>query len=626
MMHYFKIVLVLLVTLGMIGFMGGGSLAVASTSISHSTHFVSDKGPGLSEDETGCSFCHAEGQLQCQGQPVFADMNFFDVTYVCDSCHSQGGSYDGVAMAKANWDDGVYEADGITIQSGKEHWCASCHDEVPAYSTSQIYEIIMDDPDATYTGTWTTGSNTDQYGDSVRWNYITGPLDSTATWRPDIQHAGQYSVYAWWTVHGNRATDAPYTIYYDGGFETVEVNQEINGGKWNYLGTYPFAEGTDGYVVLSDDSEETGQYVIADAVKFHIGPEGIYAPTVLGDNSTYGYYATGHGANDLVQCLDCHDASVTHIDHDARTYDAGVSDYCDSYRINEINGQPGMDIPRSAGGGLANWQDFALCFECHDRYQVIGADAFDVSQTNFWDADATPNNSHWYHLQMTGVSDSDYDNSPDSAPTCPTCHNVHGSPTGPMIRHGELISPYGTTSYVPSFNFYYYIGGDGSATATFTPTLAGSTYNVYARWATHPNRATNAKHIINYNGGSAEVIVDQQQNGDQWNLLGQYDFAAGTSGNVVLTSDGANQYVIADAIGWDSDGNLEHGSGTDPEIVIDDVDASYQGTWDSGEGGSYNSSQHWYFAPILAADVAVTDSVGAVMASGGLNSNHACGT
>ena len=156
--------------------------------------------------------------------------------------------------------------------------------------------------------------------------------------------------------------------------------------------------------------------------------------------------------------------------------------------------------------------------------------------------------------------------------------------------------------------------------------MAGSTYNVYARWATHPNRATNAKHIINYNGGSAEVIVDQQQNGDQWNLLGQYDFAAGTSGNVVLTSDGANQYVIADAIGLDSDGNLEHGSGTDPEIVIDDVDASYQGTWDSGEGGSYNSSQHWYFAPILAADVAVTDSVGAVMASGGLNSNHACGT
>jgi len=156
--------------------------------------------------------------------------------------------------------------------------------------------------------------------------------------------------------------------------------------------------------------------------------------------------------------------------------------------------------------------------------------------------------------------------------------------------------------------------------------LAGSTYNVYARWATHPNRATNAKHIINHNGGSAEVIVDQQQNGDQWNLLGQYDFVAGTSGNVVLTSEGANQYVIADAIGWDSDGILEHGSGTDPEIVIDDVDASYLGTWDSGTGGSYNSTQHWYFAPILDAGASVSESVGATMQSGGINSNHSCGT
>ena len=378
-------------------------------------------------------------------------------------------------------------------------------------------------------------------------------------------------------------------------------------------------------MVLSDDSAEAGQYVIADAVKFLIGPQGVYAPKVIGDNSTYGYYATGHGANDLVECLHCHDASVTHIDHDARTYDTGVSDYCDSYRLKEVDGQPAMDVPRSSGGGLANWQDFALCFECHDRYAVIGANAFDVSRTNFWDDDAAPNNSHWYHLGMTSVSDSDYDGTTDSSPTCTTCHNVHGSPTGPMIRHGELISPYGTTSYVPSFNFYYYIGGDGSATATFTPTLASGTYNVYARWATHPNRATNAKHIINYKGGSAEVIVDQQQNGDQWNLLGQYEFAAGTSGNVVLTSEGANEYIIADAIGWDSDGDLVHGSGTDPEIVVDDASASYQGTWDSGTGG-YNSTVHWYFAPILDASVAVIDSVGAVMASGGLNSNHACGT
>jgi hypothetical protein len=593
---------------GFEGLTGGGG-----TYKSHSTHTENDsddyKGPNID-----CFECH-----DTSNYPVFADAaTTLAATTVCNNCHSPDGAYNGVTMAKASWASGVYEADGSALLSGKEQWCASCHDDDPAFSTSQLYEVIVDNPDATFVGAWTTGSNADQYGDSVQWNQITGPVDSTATWRPDIPYAGQYSVYAWWTVHSNRATDAPYTIYYDGGSETVDVNQEQNGGKWNFLGTYAFAEGTSGYVVLSDDSAQTGQYVIADAVKFLIGPQGMYAPKVIGDNSTYGYYATGHGENGLVECLDCHDASDTHIDHDARTYDAGVKDYCDSYRLKQIDGQPGMDVPRGSGGGLANWQDFALCFECHDRYQVIGANSTDVSQTNFWDDDASPNNSHWYHLGMGNVYDSDYDGTTDSAPSCTACHNVHGSPTGPMIRHGELISPYGTTSYVPSFNFYYLIGGDGSATATFTPTLAGGTYNVYAWWTAHTNRATNTKYVINYDGGSVEVTTNQEQNGDQWNLLGQYDFAAGTSGNVVLTSDGANEYIMADAVRWyrTDDGD---------EVIVDDADATYQGTWTSAAVG-YNSTQHYYYAPIWDASASVSESVGGVMSSGGLSSNHSCGT
>jgi hypothetical protein len=592
----------------------------AGTTVSHSTHMENDaddlKGPNIE-----CYDCH-----NIDSFPEFADGAVtLAATTVCNNCHSPGGAYNGVTMAKANWDVGIYESDGVNLRSGNKLWCATCHDENPAFSTSQLYEVVVDNPDAVFEGTWTTGSNTDQYGDSVQWNLIADPkLDSTATWRPDIPYSGQYSVYAWWTVHSNRATDAPYTIYYNGGSATVDVNQEINGGKWNYLGTYPFAEGTSGYVVLSDDSDQAGQYVIADAVKFLIGPQGIHAPKVIGDNSTYGYYATGHGAHDLVQCLHCHDASVTHIDHDARTYDAGVSDYCDSYRLNEIDGQPGLDVPRSSGGALANWRDFALCFECHDRYAVIGATWDDISKTNFWDADTSPNNSHWYHLGMgNNIYDSDYDSTTDSAPSCPTCHNVHGSPTGPMIRHGELISPYGTTSYVPSFNFYYLIAGDGSATATFTATGLSGIYDVYAWWTAHPNRATNAKYIINHDGGVAEVIKDQEQNGGQWNLLGRYDFN-GIDDYVVLTSDGANEYIMADAVGWDSD--LD---GT-PDIIVDDADAgaTFQGTWTEASANPdlYGTSERYYYAPILDANASVSDSVGGMMASGGLNSNHSCGT
>ena len=45
------------------------------------------------------------------------------------------------------------------------------------------------------------------------------------------------------------------------------------GGQWNYLGTWTFAAGTSGYVVLSDDATEAplpgGATVVAgDAIKF----------------------------------------------------------------------------------------------------------------------------------------------------------------------------------------------------------------------------------------------------------------------------------------------------------------------------------------------------------------------
>jgi hypothetical protein len=88
---------------------------------------------------------------------------------------------------------------------------------------------------------------------------------SSCTWTPNITFAGEYEVYAWWNASDNRATDAPYTINHKDGSNTVDVNQEINGDQWNYLGTYRFDAGTSGTVVLTNDADE---YVMADAVKF----------------------------------------------------------------------------------------------------------------------------------------------------------------------------------------------------------------------------------------------------------------------------------------------------------------------------------------------------------------------
>ncbi len=317
------------------------------SSWSHSTHTESD-----GDDQIGpqvyCDACHNIASM-----PAFKDNLGLDQTEVCNPCHSTGGTYDGVAMAKANWhndlDDnssvGIYKSDR-TLKTGQEKWCATCHDEDPANS-------------------------------------------------------------------------------------------------------------------MADDS-------------------GIDAPNVVGDEDQntnygigYGYYKTGHGlaqgiypasgapaAN--IGCCDCHDASQPHIDGEHRTYevdestepDQVVNAYSESNRRKEINDEASMVVPRKEWAMPVT--DFALCFECHDSDIYLNNGNY---TTNFRN-DSTSVNSHWYHLQGVGSHtnrwDSDWDGATgESFISCPACHNVHGSPSPAMIRHGELISTSETTDKVPALGFQY---------------------------------------------------------------------------------------------------------------------------------------------------------------------------
>jgi hypothetical protein len=121
------------------------------------------------------------------------------------------------------------------------------------------------DPEFSIQGAgWNPGVDSRAYK-GTEYSHASGSGSNTATWRPDLPQAGNYAVYAWWTTFSNRATDAPYTIHYNGGSQTIDVNQKINGNQWNYLGTFAFIAGTAGSVVLSDDADK---YVIADTIKF----------------------------------------------------------------------------------------------------------------------------------------------------------------------------------------------------------------------------------------------------------------------------------------------------------------------------------------------------------------------
>jgi RHS repeat-associated protein len=54
---------------------------------------------------------------------------------------------------------------------------------------------------------------------------------------------------------------------YQGGSSTVTVNQRVNGGQWNLLGTFPFESGGTGYKVELSDDVATGK-VAADAIRY----------------------------------------------------------------------------------------------------------------------------------------------------------------------------------------------------------------------------------------------------------------------------------------------------------------------------------------------------------------------
>jgi hypothetical protein len=124
-------------------------------------------------------------------------------------------------------------------------------------------EIIVDNRDTNTerTGTWIVSSGADPWeGESL---YNNG--GSTFRWIPEVPRDGEYEVYAWWTYHGNRSSNVPYTIVAAGGQMQVTVNQHDSalGGQWNLLGTCAFKAGSAGYVEVSSANGQA----CADAVK-----------------------------------------------------------------------------------------------------------------------------------------------------------------------------------------------------------------------------------------------------------------------------------------------------------------------------------------------------------------------
>jgi hypothetical protein len=136
-----------------------------------------------------------------------------------------------------------------------------------------VSDIVIDNPSASVVGTWSTGTTAvDRFGSDYRFkNQGTG--SAYLKYTPNILTAGHYNVYEWHSVGSNRTTGAPEVVTFNGGTQTVTVNQQLAGGQWNLLGNFRFAAGTAGSVKITDASAGSTLVVIADAIKFvYSGP------------------------------------------------------------------------------------------------------------------------------------------------------------------------------------------------------------------------------------------------------------------------------------------------------------------------------------------------------------------
>ncbi|KPK36732.1 MAG: hypothetical protein AMK70_01255 [Nitrospira bacterium SG8_35_1] len=220
---------------------------------------------------------------------------------------------------------------------------------------------------------------------------------------------------------------------------------------------------------------------------------GVSAPNIAGDDASFGYYKTGHGKHGFEQaitCLGCHDPALMHVDGEARTYAAAADNYQAGYRLKSVDSETPLEIPRPILPFKA--EHSRLCFSCHDSTPFLN---FDNTDTNFR-RDVNDScvaldpllasdrvNMHRYHLVgiQRLIYDSDFDGvSPDSPPSCPACHNVHGprlkdaagiTHAPAMIRTGELIG----RESEGSLNLEYFINSCPDTTTSPTNELFDAT-------------------------------------------------------------------------------------------------------------------------------------------------------
>ncbi|EAU63094.1 N-acetylmuramoyl-L-alanine amidase [Stigmatella aurantiaca] len=114
---------------------------------------------------------------------------------------------------------------------------------------------------------WVSSTNVGGYYGTGYFVAPTQAISDPATFWFYLPSAATKTIDAWWTSATDRSTSAPFIVSNAAGTQlaNIKVNQQVNGGKWNTLGTWSFTAGWNKVQVSRWTG--TGYQVVADAIQ-----------------------------------------------------------------------------------------------------------------------------------------------------------------------------------------------------------------------------------------------------------------------------------------------------------------------------------------------------------------------
>ncbi len=273
---------------------------------------------------------------------------------------------------------------------------AGAHVFIPRERDIQTHEVVLDNDDATTSGTnpnfkiWSaSGSAGWLDGDSTGLAYGSPPYpanfnpfgtgsqlvtttDSVVSailqWIPNIPQRGEYAVYITYWATDSNSNEAHYRVNHLGGSTDFRVNQQMGGNTWLYLGKFEFDSGyhpQHGSVGLLNDSGQPGSWISGDAVRFG-GGMGL----IMRNGRTSGRPKFTEGSRYYLQYIGMPDTLVYSLNDNK-------NDYQDDYQsrseyANYLSGAPDGPNTDRAVKGLGIPIDLSLAF--HTDAGIAGLD------------------------------------------------------------------------------------------------------------------------------------------------------------------------------------------------------------------------------------------------------------